>query len=232
VYAEMLTISAVRDAQGTTRQYVALFSDITERKQMEEQVRQLAFYDALTQLPNRRLLHDRLSQALSSSRRSACYGAVMMLDLDNFKSLNDTHGHLVGDLLLAEAARRLSSCVREMDTVARFGGDEFVVMLIDLSTDKAESALQADIIAEKVRIALAAPYRLTIGSDGPVETTVEHQCTASIGAVLFGNSEVSQDDILKWADTAMYQAKEAGRNLVRFYDSAKDDSMANLLKTQ
>ncbi|MEO8170458.1 MAG: diguanylate cyclase, partial [Oxalobacteraceae bacterium] len=217
VYAEMLTISAVRDAQGHTRQYVALFSDITDRKQMEDQVRHLAFYDPLTQLPNRRLLNDRLSQAMSVSKRSACYGAVMVLDLDNFKSLNDTHGHLVGDLLLIEVARRLISCVRETDTVARFGGDEFVVMLSNLSTDKAESASQAGIIAEKIRLSLSAPYLLTVSHEAKPDTTVEHRCTASIGAVVFIGNEASQDDVLKWADAAMYQAKDAGRNAIRFY---------------
>ncbi|MEO8120650.1 MAG: diguanylate cyclase [Rhodoferax sp.] len=219
VYAEMQTISAVRDDQGQTRQYVALFSDITERKQMEDQVRKLAFYDPLTQLPNRRLLTDRLRQSMATSKRSACYGAVMVLDLDNFKSLNDTHGHLVGDLLLIEAARRLKACVRDMDTVARFGGDEFVVMLSNLSPDKAESASQADTIAEKIRIALAAPYLLTIGHDGEAETQVEHQCTASIGVVLFFNHNATQDDIVKWADAAMYRAKDEGRNTIRFHDS-------------
>ena len=142
----------------------------------------------------------------------------MVLDLDNFKSLNDTHGHLAGDMLLIEAARRLTSCVREMDTVARFGGDEFVVMLSNLSSDKSESTSQAASIAEKIRSSLSAPYRLTIRNEAMRETVVEHQCTASIGVVLFINSEMSPDDILKWADTAMYQAKEAGRNLVRFYD--------------
>lgn len=218
VYAEMQTISAVRDEQGHILQYVALFSDITERKQMEDQVRQLAFYDHLTKLPNRRLLNDRLRQSMATSKRSACYGAVMVLDLDNFKSLNDTHGHLAGDMLLIEAARRLTSCVREMDTVARFGGDEFVVMLSNLSSDKTESTSQAASIAEKIRSSLSAPYRLTIRNEAMRETVVEHQCTASIGVVLFINSEMSPDDILKWADTAMYQAKEAGRNLVRFYD--------------
>ena len=218
VYAEMLTISAVRDAQGQTRQYVALFSDITERKQMEDQVRQLAFYDALTQLPNRRLLHDRLRQTMTASKRTNCYGAVMVLDLDNFKSLNDTHGHLVGDLLLIEVARRLTACVRDMDTVARFGGDEFVVMLSNLSSDKTESTSQAGSIAEKIRLALSAPYRLTVSNEGKSDTLVEHQCSASIGVVLFFNHDASQDDILKWADAAMYRAKGEGRNTFRFHD--------------
>ncbi|MEO8599819.1 MAG: diguanylate cyclase, partial [bacterium] len=217
VYAEMLTISAVRDAQGNTRQYVALISDITERKQVEEQVRQLAFYDPLTKLPNRRLLNDRLTQAMAASKRSGGYGAVMLLDLDNFKPLNDTHGHLVGDLLLIEVAKRLTLCLRAIDTVARFGGDEFVVMLSDLNTVKAASIAQAGIVAEKIRLSLSEPYLLTVSHEAKPDTTVEHRCTASIGAVVFIGNEASQDDVLKWADAAMYQAKDAGRNAIRFY---------------
>ena len=190
---------------------------ISERKQAEEQIRQLAFYDALTQLPNRRLLNDRLEQAMAASNRSGRYGALMFLDLDNFKPLNDTHGHDVGDLLLIEVARRITGCVREMDTCARFGGDEFVVILSELVTDKTESTTQARIVAEKIHAALAEPYRLKIQPEGKAETTVEHHCTSSIGIVLFVDHEASAEDILKWADMAMYQAKEAGRNLIRFY---------------
>ena len=198
--------------------FVTSYIDITERKQMEDQVRQLAFFDPLTKLPNRRLLNDRLTRAMAASKRSACYGAVMVLDLDNFKSLNDTHGHPVGDLLLIEVARRLTSCVRESDTVARFGGDEFVLLLSDLDEDQAISASQAGVVAEKIRASLSAPYRLDIGSAGKEGAAVEHRCTASIGAVLFVKHEVAQDDIFRRADAAMYQAKEAGRNSVRFFD--------------
>ncbi len=195
------------------------FRDITERKQMEEQVRQLAFYDPLTELPNRRLLLDRLSQSLAESKRSGRYGALMFLDLDNFKALNDTAGHPVGDLLLMQAAQRMKSCVREVDTVARFGGDEFVVMVGDLNADKAASTTQANNIAEKIRVALAAPYLLTVKHDGGADSTIEHQCSVSIGAVVFTQREGSQDDFLKWADSAMYQAKETGGNVVQFYDA-------------
>lgn len=191
--------------------------DITERKRMESEVRQLAFYDALTQLPNRRLLSDRLSQAMAAGKRHARYGALMFLDLDNFKPLNDVHGHVVGDSLLVEVARRLKSCVREIDTVARFGGDEFVVLLSDLNADKAESTSQARLIAEKIRLALSEPYLLSIHHEGKADTRVEHRCTVSSGVVLFLHHEASQSDLLKWADTAMYRAKEAGPNLIRFY---------------
>lgn len=193
------------------------FYDITERKLMEEQIQQLAFYDALTKLPNRRLLDDRLSQAMTASKRSGHYGALMFLDLDNFKPINDIHGHGVGDLLLIEAASRLKNCVREVDTVARFGGDEFVVMLSELDADKTKSNSQAALIAEKIRAALSELYLLTIKHEGQADIHVEHRCTVSVGVVLFVSHEVSKDDLVKMADTAMYQAKESGRNQIRFY---------------
>ena len=217
LYAESLNISAVRDASGKTQQYVGLFFDITERKQTEDEIRQLAFHDPLTLLPNRRLLCDRLNQAMAASKRSACYGGLMFVDLDNFKPLNDTHGHMVGDLLLTEVAARLKTCVRMIDTVARLGGDEFVVLISELDVDKAESALQLGRIAEKIRLALSAPYWLTIELEGAVTRVVEHECTVSIGVTLFRDHEVSQADILGSADAAMYQAKDAGRNRVRFH---------------
>ena len=217
VYPKWLTITAVKNEDGVVTHYVGAHVDITERKHREDQVRQLAFYDTLTELPNRRLLNDRLSQTMAASKRSGCYGALMFLDLDNFKSLNDTQGHGVGDLLLIEAADRLKRCVRQMDTIARFGGDEFVVLLNDLSADKDASATQAKIIAEKISAALSEPYRLTLKQAGKADITVEHRCTASVGVALFINHEASQGDILKWADTAMYRAKEAGGNSIRFY---------------
>lgn len=185
----------------------------------EEAISKMAFYDALTQLPNRFLLNDRLEKTMAASKRSGLYGAVVFLDMDNFKPLNDTYGHDAGDLLLVEGARRISSCVREMDTVARFGGDEFVVVISELDADKAESATQAYIVAEKIRTALAEPYVLKVQRTGCPETTIEYQCTSSIGMVLFTNHEASMEDLLKWADIAMYQAKESGRNLIRLYDS-------------
>jgi diguanylate cyclase (GGDEF)-like protein/PAS domain S-box-containing protein len=213
IFASLQTISALRDEHGQIHQYITLFADVTERKQMEEKVRQLAFFDALTQLPNRRLLDDRLSQAMLASARSGRYGALIFIDLDNFKPLNDQHGHVVGDLLLVEASQRLTGCVREMDTVARFGGDEFVVILRDLTTDLDASTRLAQAIAEKICSVLSMPYLLT---EQP-QTTIEHRCTASLGITLFMDHSASQAEVMVQADSAMYAAKEGGRNQVKFY---------------
>lgn len=192
--------------------------DITERKQMEEQVRQLAFYDALTSLPNRRLFNDRLKQSMAASRRNNTYGAVLFLDLDNFKPLNDTHGHNAGDLLLIEAAGRLKQCAREMDTVARFGGDEFVMILNDLGAHKTPTAAQASLVAEKIRINLSAPYLLEVKQEEQPDRFIEHHCTASIGIALFINHDDKPNEVMKQADEAMYHAKAAGRNQIRLYE--------------
>ena len=216
IWAEVLS-KPERDEHGTIVGFHGVTRETTERKQMQDQVRQLAFFDPLTNLPNRRLLNDRLGQVMTASKRSACHGALMILDLDNFKQLNDTQGHLVGDLLLIEVARRLTRCVRAMDTVARFGGDEFVVLLSDLNADAEASATQVHIVAEKIRASLSEPYLLTAKHPEQADTIVEHCCSASIGMVVFIGNESTQDDILKWADAAMYQAKAAGRNLAQFY---------------
>ena len=217
IYPELLNISAVKDAQGNVGQYVGLFTDITARREMEDKVHQMAFFDPLTKLPNRRTLSDRLTQAMASSKRSGRFGALMVLDLDNFKPLNDAHGHAAGDLLLEAVAARMLACVREVDTVARIGGDEFVVLLSELDPDRTESIAQAELIAEKIRHALAMPYSLSVPRDGLEAAAVEHRCSASIGVVLYSNHEASQDELLRWADAAMYQAKAAGRNAIRFH---------------
>lgn len=211
----------IKNRNGGVERLMGITEDITEQKEAAEHIRNLAFYDTLTQLPNRRLLNDRLGQAKALSKRSGRYSALVFLDLDNFKPLNDLYGHDMGDLLLIEAAHRLTRCVREMDTVVRFGGDEFVVVLSELDMDRKCAAAQAGIIVEKIRTALAQPYLLTPGHDGNKETAVEHHCTSSIGVVLFVDHEASQDDILRWADMAMYQAKQAGRNIIRFFDGPR-----------
>ena len=194
---------------GIVQGAVTTFLDISERKLAEQQVYQLAFHDALTDLPNRRLLLDRLSQAFAVSDRNVRYGALMFLDLDHFKTLNDSKGHDVGDLLLVEVARRLQGCVRDGDTVARLGGDEFVVVLEMLSSHVNEAAAQVELVGEKIRDSLNQPYLLN---------QYTHKTTPSIGIVLFMGHQENVDNLLKYADIAMYQAKAAGRNTIRFYD--------------
>jgi diguanylate cyclase (GGDEF)-like protein/PAS domain S-box-containing protein len=189
----------------------SIVEEISERKLLENKIRNMAFYDALTHLPNRRLLNDRLEQTLLSAKRSEHYGALIFLDLDNFKPLNDQFGHAVGDLLLIEVARRISACVRKTDTAARFGGDEFVVLLGELHQDLAESTRQANAIAQKILNTLSAPYLLTVSPEGNGE--VEHHCSASVGVAIF-DQHAACSDVFKWADTAMYAAKNSGRNRV------------------
>jgi diguanylate cyclase (GGDEF)-like protein/hemerythrin-like metal-binding protein/PAS domain S-box-containing protein len=210
-----MTCAPSRDSNEKAVGGIGIVQDITERKLAEEGIRLLAFYDSLTKIPNRRLLNDRLDQAIVASKRNSRYGALMFLDLDNFKPLNDTHGHKVGDLLLIEAARRIGSCIRATDTVARFGGDEFVVLLSEIKEDQSESIAGAGSVAEKIRALMSEPYRLVVKQDGNAEIAVEHHCTSSIGVVVF-NHPASREDILRRADMAMYEAKEAGRNCVVF----------------
>lgn len=180
----------------------------------QHHMQQMAFYDMLTLLPNRRLLHDRLGQAIAVCKRNQRYAALMFIDLDNFKPLNDEHGHEAGDLLLIEVARRLRGCVREVDTVARLGGDEFVVLLPDMGPRRDEALVQARIVAEKIRAALSSPYRVEVLSDGKPAASVEHRCSASIGVILFLDHGTCQEDLLKQADMAMYRAKALGRNCI------------------
>jgi len=184
-----------------------------------EQLRNLAFYDTLTRLPNRRLMTDRLTQSLAACKRSGRFGALMFIDMDKFKLLNDQFGHAVGDLFLIEVANRIRRCVREMDTVARFGGDEFVVILSELSNNPGESNNQANIIAEKIRTVLEDPYNLIYQQEGHPEVFLKHRCTSSIGVVLFQDND-DQDDILKYADSAMYQAKQDDLKRIHFYEHA------------
>ncbi|MDO8350800.1 MAG: diguanylate cyclase [Gallionella sp.] len=215
VYPKWMTITAVKNERQETTQYVAIFSDITERKRIEEDIRNLAFYDALTQLPNRRLFIERLRAALPASARRRDYGAVLFLDMDKFKNLNDTLGHDYGDLMLIEVANRIKSCVREMDTVARLGGDEFVVLIEGLSHDEQDASRKVAAVAEKIRESLALPYRLK---------EHEYHSSPSVGVTLYHDNEDSVETLLKHADLAMYQAKNGGRNKVRFFDPAMLDN--------
>ncbi|MCX7148782.1 MAG: EAL domain-containing protein [Rhodocyclales bacterium] len=209
IYPERITISVLYDEAGKVLRHIAIAADITSRKKAEDEINSLAFYDPLTDLPNRRLLLNRLKQAMASSARSKNHGALLFIDLDNFKTLNDTLGHDIGDLLLQQVAERLSTCVREGDTVARLGGDEFVLMLEDLSTNALEAATQAETVGEKILATLNQPYQLA---------AYVHHSTPSIGIALFTNHQETIDELMKRADLAMYQAKAAGRNNLRFFD--------------
>src|SRR5450830_1888824 len=209
IYPELLSITAVKDSNDTVINYVATFTDNTLSNEATDKITRLAFYDSLTGLPNRRLLIDRLHKAFASSGRSGREGALLFVDLDNFKDINDTLGHDIGDLLLQQTAQRLESCLREVDTVARLGGDEFVVVLEGLSEHALEAAAQTKTVGEKILATLNQPYRLA---------THEYHSTSSIGATIFSDHGHSGEDLLKRADIAMYQAKKAGRNTLRFFD--------------
>ncbi len=218
LFWEFTTISGLKGSGGKVSHYIAVKEDITERrrleaerKQAEERIHSLAFFDPLTHLPNRRLLLDRLKQAFSANARRGTHGAVFFIDLDQFKTLNDTKGHAFGDLLLIEVAQRLQACVRGEDTVARLGGDEFVVMLSHLGDAAPEAAAQAVGVGEKMLAAISRPYVLK---------GQPHYTSCSIGVSLFRGNDLSADDLLKRADMAMYQAKSAGRGAVRFFDPA------------
>jgi len=217
IYPAWLNITAVRDDSGKSTHYVGTFLDITARKAAEREIEYLAYHDQLTRLPNRRLLVDRLQHALAGSARSRRRGALLFIDLDNFKFVNDTSGHETGDKLLMEVAGRIVARLRQGDTVARLGGDEFVVMLEDLHEGSTEAAAQAIRVGEKLRVALSEPYSI----DGRT-----HHSSPSIGVTLFVGTTDSVDDLLKQADIAMYQAKSAGRNTLRFFDPQMQADLA------
>lgn len=213
IYPKWLNISTVKNELGEATHYVAAFSDITDRKAAEEQIHSLAFFDPLTNLPNRRLFMDRIGHALLAGKRSKKYGALLLMDLDNFKTLNDTQGHAVGDRLLIEVGNRLVNSIREVDTVSRLGGDEFVVLFEELDEAESAAATHAEIMAEKIRYQINQPYSLE-------DTARSYQTTASIGLTLFMGQDLSIDALLKQADLALYQAKDAGRDAIRFFNPA------------
>lgn len=209
LFPEWLCISTVVDDTGAVTHYIGSFYDITASKTAEAQLTQLAYFDPLTQLPNRRLLLDRLTQALVVSKRTGLYGAIMFVDLDHFKSINDTRGHEAGDVVLVEVAQRLRAVIRAGDSVARLGGDEFVVMLDGLDMQALESAALAQVVANKILTSLAQPYQVQ---------DFKFHCSASLGIALFVDA-VSAIDLLQQADLAMYQSKASGRNQLRFFDA-------------
>ncbi len=216
IFPTLLTMSAVMSGNEDVTHYVRMYTDISQDKAAAKEIQRLAFYDYLTDLPNRRLLMDRLQQALASSTRTRLEGALLFMDLDHFKTINDIHGHNIGDLLLQQVALRLTSCLREGDTVARLGGDEFVLVLSDLNELPIEAATQTVAIGEKLLEVIGQPYRLG---------TLVYHCTASIGMTLFNGHERTAEDLLKHADIAMYQAKKAGRNALRFFDPQMQEAL-------
>ena len=211
IYPELQTITAIKNSQGEITHYLSTFNDITQRKLSEQQINQLAFYDPLTGLANRRLLEDHIKQALSSSARNLHYCALIFIDLDHFKNLNDTLGHKLGDELLKQVADRLNSVVREGDTIARPGGDEFIVLLENLNMDKTLAAKEVQVIGEKLLHEFNQPFDLSEN---------HYVMTASIGINLFINHYETVDELMKRSDLAMYKAKEEGRNNLRFFDTS------------
>jgi diguanylate cyclase (GGDEF)-like protein/PAS domain S-box-containing protein len=218
LHAKWLNINAIRNADGSIYRHVAEFLDITETKFKDELIWNQANLDTLTNLPNRRLLTDRIQQAMATGARSGRHGALIALDLDHFKRLNDTKGHSVGDALLIEVAQRLKASVREGDSIARMGGDEFIIVLIGLSHDQSKAAAQAEQIAAKIRSQLSEPYALG---------DFEYYTTPSIGIALFRGHAESQDTLLAHVDTAMYQAKARGRNAICFFDASMQEELEN-----
>ena len=216
IFPKFLIITAVKNLNGVITHYIGQHIDITERKAAEEKIHNLAFYDPLTQLPNRRLLMDRLQHALAACGRSGRLGALLFIDLDNFKTLNDTLGHETGDLLLKQVAQRLTTCVRGGDTVSRLGGDEFVLILENLGDHSIEAATLAENISDKIKNTLNQVFKL--GEH-------EYKCTSSIGVTLFEGYQYPIEELMKQADIAMYQAKKAGRNAVCFYDQKMQDTI-------
>ena len=223
IYPELLSITAVQNERGSVTHYVGTFSDITQAKKTEAEIRHLAFYDPLTQLPNRRLLLDRLNQAIPAAHRSGHHGALLFIDLDNFKTLNDTLGHSVGDRLLEKVAGRLRESIRTEDTVARLGGDEFVVLLSNLSQNQVAAAKEAEAVAEKICTRLNQIFDLG---------EFMHYVSSSVGVTLFGSPFASSDEVLKQADMAMYRAKSAGRNTVRFFETGMQEVLNQRLQLE
>ncbi len=222
-FPQWMTISSILDSAGKLSHHVSTFTDITELKEAQAKIHSLAFFDPLTQLPNRRLLLDRLQRAVVSSARRKGYGAVLLIDLDNFKLLNETQGHEAGDQLLVQVAHRLKTCVRDQDSLAHHGADEFVIILEDIGKDLQEAATRAEMVAEKILSTLRESYRLGL---------VEHHSQASIGVVTYHDLSDNAEEILKRADTAMYRAKDEGRNTVRFFDPAMQAALEQRIQLE
>ena len=215
-YPAWLTVSAVRDAAGVLTNFVCTQSDISDRKQADEKIAQLAYYDPLTGLPNRRLLYERVDHCLRLHARNRRVGALLFLDMDNFKDLNDSRGHVVGDHLLQQVAARLLQCARESDTVARLGGDEFVILLESVGASDDEALAHADSVGNKILNALRIPFEV----GGAV-----HHASCSIGVTVCSGHEQQLDDLMRRGDLAMYEAKRQGRNTLRFFHTSMEQEV-------
>ena len=212
IFWNHMTISPIENNIKTKKNYIGITKDITVRKKSDEENKTYAYLDPLTNLPNRRLLHDRMQQAIAGNNRSGNHSALIVLDFDNFKILNDSYGHEAGDLFLIETAKRLKSCTRENDTVARLGGDEFIILLNNLNTTREIANLEAFKVAEKIKDILSKTF--TTENKIRDKTPIEYNCNASLGLVLFTNPEISLNNILNCADSAMYSAKKTGKNSI------------------
>ena len=218
--AEITCISTkipLYNEEGVIYGLCGISTDITERKRSEELIKELAYHASLTHLPNRRMFHETFATMIAHAKRMQKHGALLVLDLDNFKPLNDTHGHNAGDLLLIEVAKRLRACVREVDLVARFGGDEFLVALRDLDEEESAAKAEALKIAGKIRLHVNAPYVLVLDLEDD-SRIITHECSASIGISLFSQHSHSKERVFSEADKAMYLAKQKGRNRIEFYE--------------
>lgn len=223
LYDEHMTITPVLDADGQIINYIAVKEDITHRKKIEKEVEELAFFDPLTRLPNRRLFLSRLKQALLNSRHQHTYSAILFIDLDHFKNLNDAHGHDVGDHLIIQVAARIASCVRDNDIVARMGGDEFVVMLENLGSDPDEVKTITWSISEKILRSVEAKTEIK---------NITYRGSCSIGVSLFSDEYQLGEEVLKCADTAMYEAKKSGRNTICFFDPSMQQKLESKIKLE
>ena len=212
-----LSISPIFNKRKDICNFIITMRDISDRIKIDDKTKKLAFFDQLTNLPNRNLCLDRLNQALVQSKRSALYGALLFIDIDNLKFINDQYGHEAGDLLLTEFAKRISNGLRARDTASRFGGDEFVVILNEFTNNYSETACQVSDIAKKILARLSSKYIFTITHPTLGDNLIQFESSASIGATLFLGNQIKSSNIIKRADMAMYEAKKMGGNQVRFY---------------